>query len=269
MDAGDFEGAASHLRRAAEESPDEPERWVELATAEGLAERPERARIAWLEVARLRPHDPRPWAEVGYTHELERHYGRALVAYGHAVEAAPASAFAHRVRGTRLLRWGRPREALPDLERAASLDPDSARTWQALGLARHASGDVAGAERAFRAGLERRPADSRLLLGLAAILVNSHRFEAALRIYDGLRTPRRDGASVEVARALLLHELGRPREALAAFALAVRLDPERAELRRRLADYRELLAHPASGGPSAATVDPSGEARQAPPHDHD
>ena len=73
MDDGDFEGAARHFALATESDPGDSGAWAALARAESLAERPERARIAWLEVARLRPHDARPWVEIGYTHELQRH----------------------------------------------------------------------------------------------------------------------------------------------------------------------------------------------------
>ncbi|NOY91270.1 MAG: hypothetical protein GXP55_08670, partial [Deltaproteobacteria bacterium] len=64
----------------------------------------------------------------------------------------------------------------------------------------------------------------------------------ALQIYDQLRSPRPEGANIEVGRALLLHELGRPAEAERAFALAVALAPGRRDLRRRLRDYRRLRA---------------------------
>ncbi|NCQ59488.1 MAG: tetratricopeptide repeat protein [Myxococcales bacterium] len=253
MDDGDFETAARHLRVAADEHPDESDVWAELARAESLAERPARARVAWLEVARLRPHDARPWIEIGYTHELERHYLRALDAYGHAIRVAPSRAAPHRVRGTRLLRWGRAAEAIEDLEQALRLEPHSARTWQALALARHLTGDLAGAERSFRRGLEQVPEDVGLKIGLAAVLVNSHHFQEALGIYDGLRTPRPEGANIEVGRALLLHELGRPEAAERAFALAVALAPSRADLRRRLRDYRRLRARGPAVDPAAST----------------
>ncbi|NOY92142.1 MAG: tetratricopeptide repeat protein, partial [Deltaproteobacteria bacterium] len=87
MDDGDFEGAARHFARVTQQHPEASEAWADLARAESLAERPERARVAWLEVARLRPRDATPWIEIGYTHELQRHYARALAAYGHAVRA--------------------------------------------------------------------------------------------------------------------------------------------------------------------------------------
>ncbi|MBZ0121574.1 MAG: tetratricopeptide repeat protein, partial [Sandaracinaceae bacterium] len=160
----------------------------------------------------------------------------------HATESAPQSAYAWRVLGTRLLRWGRARDAVPALERAAELAPEHAETWNGLGLARYDGGDVEGAERAFRRGIELHPEHSGLRLGLAALLVNAHRFAEALAVYDDVvaRTPT--FAPAHVGRAILLHELGRPDDAEAAFARAVEVARDPEPYRRRLEEYRRLRA---------------------------
>lgn len=49
-------------------------------------------------------------------------------------------------------------EARTCYEEAVRLDPRSAEAWNALGLVRHASGDAAGAETAFRTALKSDPA---------------------------------------------------------------------------------------------------------------
>jgi Flp pilus assembly protein TadD len=153
MGRGDFEAAAVRFREAAEADPEDPEPWLALGRAEMAAERYERARDAFEEVARRRPRAHRIRILIGETYELQRRYDEAGLAYRQATEIAPGSAYAHRFLGTRLLRWGDPELALAPLTRAVRLDPGHGETWNALGLARHALGDLGGAEAAFRAGL--------------------------------------------------------------------------------------------------------------------
>ncbi|HJL46266.1 MAG TPA: tetratricopeptide repeat protein, partial [Polyangiaceae bacterium LLY-WYZ-15_(1-7)] len=200
------------------------------------------ARAAFRRLAELRPRDPRPLVEIGFTHELERRYDRALELYVEARDLAPGQAYPHRVLGTRLLRWGESEPALEPLERATQLAPDHAETWKALGLARHDQGDLEGAEAAFRAGLERRPRHLGLSLSLAALLVNAGRHEEALGVYDGLVEAYPRFAAAHVGRALLLHELGRPDDAEAALIRAVHVADDPARYERRLAAYRRLRA---------------------------
>ncbi|MBX3250827.1 MAG: tetratricopeptide repeat protein, partial [Myxococcales bacterium] len=175
MSEGRFDVAATRFAAAAAADPENAARWLELARAELMAERPERARAAFARLAALRPTDPRPLVEIGFTHELERDYAAALRVYVRATERAPEDAYPHRVLGTRLLRWHQPDEALAPLERATALDPRHAETWRALGLARHHAGDLEGAEAAFRQGLAQGH-ERALCLSLAALLVNAGRY---------------------------------------------------------------------------------------------
>lgn len=240
MNRGDFEGAARHFRQATDETPDDPRTWLALGRAEMAAERYARARDAFTTVAQLRRHAALPRVLIGNTWELQRRYDEALLAYRHATEANPESAYAFRVMGTRLLRWGRPELARPALERAVELAPEHAETWNALGLARYHSEDLEGAETAFRQGMEIHPEHTGLKLGLAAMLVNARRFEEALTIYAAVLERNPSFAPAHVGRALLLHELGREDEAERAFVEAVRVARDPRRYQRRLDEYRAL-----------------------------
>jgi tetratricopeptide (TPR) repeat protein len=242
MDRGDFEGAARRFREVAEAHPDEPAPWQALGEAEMEAQRYPRAREAFEHLATLRPASATPHVLVGETYELERRYDEALVAYHAACEAAPESPQAFRVIGTRLLRWGHAEEAIPFLERAHAIDPSHRETRNALAMARVHTGDLAGAERDFRAIID---SDADFLgarVGLAALLVNAHRFDEALAAYDAIvaRWPR--FAAAHVGRGLLLHELGRRDEALAAFRQAVAVADDRPRYEARLREYEALIA---------------------------
>lgn len=240
MVRGDFEAAARAFRQAAEAQPSDPRAWLALGRAEMAAERYAPAREALERAAALRPRAALPRVLIGHTWELSRRYDEALLAYRQAIESAPRSAYAHRVLGTRLLRWGRAEAAVAPLARAVELDPSHAETWNALGLARYHAEDRAGAERTFRQGMARHPEHTGLRLGLAALLVNAHRFEEALAIYDDVVRRAPGFAPAHVGRGILLHELGREDEAEAAFARAVTVARDRAGYQRRLDEYRRL-----------------------------
>lgn len=265
MSEGRFDEAAERFARAAAEEPQKGSRWLELARAELLADRPERARAAFARLAALRPTDPRPVVEIAFTHELQRDYDAALRAYGRAIEIAPESAYAHRVLGTRLLRWNQADAALDPLARACALEPTHAETWKALGLARHQLGDRAGAESAFREGLRHRPNERTLQLPLAALLVNARRYEDALAIYDAVLQVDRRFAAAHVGRGILLHELRRYDEAEAAFARAVEVADDPRPYQARLVAYRRLRAAPTARG-RTATVPDSTPARASDSH---
>ncbi len=143
--------------------------------------------------------------------------------------------------GTRLLRWGEPEQAVEPLRRAVELGPAHAETWNALALALYHSGDLAGAERTFRRGMRQHPEHRGLYLGLAAILINAHRFADALRVYDAVCERWSDFAAAHVGRAILLHELGRRDEAEAAFERAVEVAPDPRPYQTRLDEYRALI----------------------------
>ncbi|MCB9619526.1 MAG: tetratricopeptide repeat protein [Sandaracinus sp.] len=264
MAEGDFVRAAERFAQAAADAPDKGSRWLELARAELMADRPERARVAFARLAALRPRDPRPVVEIAFTHELQRDYDAALRAYGRAIEIAPESAYAHRVLGTRLLRWNQADAAVAPLERACELAPEHAETWKALGLARHQVGDLEGAEAAFRDGLRHRPGTRTLQLPLAALLINARRLEDALAIYDAVLENDPRFAPAHVGRGILLHELGRPDEAEAAFVRAMEVAEDPRPYHARLVAYRRLRATP--GARSSESNHPAAS-RRAPPTD--
>ena len=229
MGYGQFERAARHFEAAAQAHPEQPARWLELARAQLMADQPAQARRAFAQLAALRPNDPRPVVEIGFTYEMEREYDRALQSYVRARDLAPDNAYAHRILGTRLLRWGQAPEAIPHLERSVEIEAGHAETWKALAMARYELESFDEAETAFRNGLRHNGDHLGLQLGLAALLINARRYPEALAIYDRVVELDDDFAPAHVGRGILLHELGRQDEAEAAFVKAVEVarDPVR------------------------------------------
>ena len=226
MARGEFDVAVERYERAASAQPNEPSRWLDLARAQLMADRPAEARSAFARLASLRPADPHPIVEIGFTHELERNYERALESYVRAVGVAPESAYPYRVMGTRLLRWGQGADAVAPLEQAFAREPSHVETAKALALAQHASGNSDAAVRTYRLGLEASPGDLSLRLGLAAMLIGVGAFADALEVYEALCEDLPGFAAAHAGRGILLHELGRMDEAEAAFERAVEVAPE-------------------------------------------
>ncbi|MCC7488743.1 MAG: tetratricopeptide repeat protein, partial [Gammaproteobacteria bacterium] len=75
---------------------------------------------------------------------------------------------AHHALGLSLVRQGRTREALMELRRAHELDPADARLAYVYAVARHDTGDVAGAILTLREALRTQPHDRDLAAALAA-----------------------------------------------------------------------------------------------------
>ena len=246
MGYGQFERAARHFEAAAQAHPEQAARWLELARAQLMAQQPAQARRAFAQLAALRPSDPRPVVEIGFTYELERHYDQALQAYVRACDLAPENAYAHRILGTRLLRWGQTGESLQHLERSVVLDASHAETWKALAMARYQLELVDEAEDAFRRGLQHSPDHLGLQLGLAALLINTRRYADALTIYERVVELDDEFAPAHVGRGILLHELGREDDAEAAFVRAVEVARDPVRYQRRLVAYRRLRARRSS-----------------------
>jgi Flp pilus assembly protein TadD len=108
-------------------------------------------------------------------------------------------------------------------------------THNALAIALAKAGQRAAAERRFRAAIARFPQQRRLALGLGALLVDAGQTREALAVYDTIARRWPGFAPAQVARALLLSELGERAGARAALAEAVRLAPGNEDYRRRLA----------------------------------
>jgi len=84
----------------------------------------------------------------------EHDFPRALEAAETAARLDPESARAHGVRSRALLMLQRPAEAVEAMERSLQLQPGDPGSLQVLGEALLATGDLEGAERAYRAALD-------------------------------------------------------------------------------------------------------------------
>lgn len=152
----------------------------------------------------------------------------ALAAFDRAREARPSSPSIRRNRAQALLHLGRLDEARADLEKALQMRPDHAASWGLLGNVLAASGDAAGAERAYRRALQHAPT-AQAHYNLALLLQEHGRTEEAIAGYRAALALVPAFAAAHNNLANALKQRGRIDEALAHYAEAVRHDPSLAD----------------------------------------
>ena len=239
LDERAFRLAASELTIAVREQPDETSYWVDLGRAQvGLGAAAEAARAFGVACERS-PRTPRLWVYLGHAHELGRDYDRAEIDYRRAIALAPDRAWLHRVLGARLLRWGRPDEAVEPLRRARALDPHHQETHNALATALFRAGQPQQAERVFKRAIAAFPEARSLRLGLAVVLLEEGREREALMVYAKVLESWPHFAPAHAGRSLILQDLGEWASAERELEEAIRKAPWRDDYRAQLAALRQ------------------------------
>ncbi|HEV8240926.1 MAG TPA: tetratricopeptide repeat protein [Thermoanaerobaculia bacterium] len=175
---------------------------VQRSLREIAAEDMTRARATLVQALALQPDDPFGLFNLGLVEMKTAHRDQAITNFERllAVEAGKPGTVPVEVRSPALATLGLlyyEKDFLEDakryLEQAAALDPASSRTWNNLGLTLGKAGDAAGAERAFRKGLEIAPDNAQLANNLAQLLMNAQRWNDAVT----LLTPVTAGANAD------------------------------------------------------------------------
>jgi Flp pilus assembly protein TadD len=214
---GEMDRALPLYRRAAGDSPADPEAWYNLAAALQEAGRAAEAREAIEKAVHLDPGRPEAHNTLGIIHLAE----------------------------------GKPEEARKELEIAASLDPRNATALNNLGNVLRGLGRLDEAEAAYRRALAVAPRYAEPLNGLGTLEVERDRpsaalsfFEQALRLAPGYHEVRLNQG--------IAHEMAGETAAAAAayrdFLAATGGDPQFAEQRRAA---QQLLARLSGRGTAA------------------
>ncbi len=217
--------------------------------------------------------------QIGRSAAATRAYGEALVLSDDLQGPShPDTLGLRRLHALLLLEEGRIAEARAELQanqplllqRHGADGPEAAGSWDALGQAAHAAGDLAAAhEHYLRAArllrdLQQPAALADTLERDAAVLVESGRAEPALRVLDDInRLRERENAGVLLLQAEALALLGDVPGALARLDAAQSLQP--GSLQARIARARLQLGDAASDDRTRAAAEASLEAIAAQP----
>ena len=204
--------------------------------------------------------------------DLEYVLGSALIQTGQRREgvsrlersaAAGNSADAYMLAGSTLLQINEFAEAQRDLEAALRLDPRLPGIYTLTGTARDRTGDVAGAEAAFREALVRNPNDFDANLYLGAILYKRRQLDEA-KIYLDKALQLNPGSSMARYEAAMLKSTsGEYASAAQDLEKLVRDDPTWLEPHVELAALYYRLHRPADGARERKIVDQLNAEQQA------
>lgn len=212
----------------------------------------------------------RPLAEALTSVNALSLHARALKALGRidealswdrqTVAAFPASAVAWHNLAATLGDLGRGAEACEAVRAAQARGLDASETWQVYGRALAAVGDLAGAEPALRAALQRAPTNSALASELAEFLWTRHgQLAPALEVLTQAASAGAAEPPLVLRQAGLLAAAGQHGEARRALAAALQRRPDEAayalalsDLALKAGDHDEALA-----SISAAAINPA------------
>ncbi len=139
--AGRFGEAAAAYRAALRLSPKNPGIVHNLGVALAAAGLADEAAATFRQASALQPFAVSPWLSLGHLEFGRKRLDRSEHAFAQAVALAPDSVEANFNLGYVRHELGRAAEALPPLEAARRLDPESERVWYQLFSSRLASGD--------------------------------------------------------------------------------------------------------------------------------
>ncbi|MCC6492694.1 MAG: tetratricopeptide repeat protein [Pirellulales bacterium] len=149
--------------------------------------------------------------------------------------------------GVRLYQSGAYQQAADKFQRAIANNPKSATSYYNLAAALHKNGKLSGrptdlsqAERLYNQCLEYDSNHTECYRGLAVLLVETGRTDAAFRLLDGwaARSPQLADPRIELAR--LLEEQNNPQLASARLVEALAIDPNNSRALTALGRLREV-----------------------------
>ncbi len=223
---GRIDEAAAEARTALNLSDDPTERLVEryaqLSRALGSLDE---CKAFFLRYAQQRSGRAAPWLGLGFAQSIGGDLKGAEGSFLRALELDPRSVGAVTGLFNVYQRGERSHEILQSVQKASSLNPDSAAHHTLLGLIYLEEKDLTRAEATLRRALEIDPDRDGALAALGDVLMNMRRPEEARRLLE--KAIARQPSLVEVRLALgrVYSKMGRFGEATRQMSEAVRLDP--------------------------------------------
>ncbi len=204
--------------------------WLLKAAEDGAG-----AAAQWREVARLMPHEPDAWFQLGTLEEEAGRSAEAARLFREALARKPNCAEALNGLGLLLAAQGKPAQAIREFQAALGAAPRLSAPRVNLAVVLAGQGDVPGAMAQYRAvlGLDTNNVGARI--NLAKLLASQGRASEAIALYSQALELQPTSALAHYDLAIALAAQGRHNEALLHYAGAVESRPDMAEARYNLA----------------------------------
>lgn len=215
-----------------------PEDWVLRANygrlLEAAGDAPAAAR-QWQEVARLLPHEPDSWFQLGNLAHNARSFAQAQDLFWEALKRKPDCLEALNGLGLSLVAQGQAEEAMREFKAALRLDRSFSAAWVNLAVALANRGEIPAAMAEYRTALQLETNNVAARINLAKLLASQGKTDQAILPFkEALAlSPDEPVANFDLANALVAQ--GRQTEAVLHYQAAIRVKPDFAEARFNLA----------------------------------
>jgi tetratricopeptide (TPR) repeat protein len=160
-------GPIAELETAAQEHPEEAERWRALGLVYVQTRLADKAIAAFEKSLAIDPEDPGTYLGLGYAYSAARRNEEATKAFDFYLERNPEDEIALNLIGYSYLGLGQPDRAIPYFERFVKVSPDDPNSHDSLGEGYLAAGRLDDAAREYEKAVEINPtfANSWFMLG--------------------------------------------------------------------------------------------------------
>ena len=183
LNAGDWSGATTLLRRALDECPGWGEGLAHMGLCLAHQGRLHEARGYLIQAARLMPDDIDVYFNLGAVYQQLGEHDNALSCYKEVVLACPEDHAVYSQMAESALRLGRVKDAAVLYTEAVRLRPDDLGSAAALAQLHLRQGDLHHASEVLRGALTHHPDDISLSLGMGLVLEMQDRHREALPYY--------------------------------------------------------------------------------------
>lgn len=187
----------------------------------------------WRSVTVAEPTNPRGHNNYAFHLAMAGYVPQALQEYTKAIALAPGMAMFHSNYGLALTRAGQYEKGLKQLRMAVQLDPTTSKYVDNLGFTLLLKGSLASAATCFETARQMNPKDDLALAGLASVMQAKHKNNLALDYLQQAITLNPYYPGYRWQKSQILLDLGHTAEAIAAFWVTVRLEPNA----QKVSDY--------------------------------
>lgn len=229
LNAGDWPGAATLLRRALDEHPDWGEGLAHMGLCLAHQGRLHEARGYLVQAARLMPDDIDIYYNLGAVYQQLGEHDSALSCYKEVVLACPEDHGVYTQMAESALRLGRVKDAAVLYAEAVRLRPDDLGSAAALAQIHLRQGDLHHAGEVLRGALTHHPEDISLNLGMGLVLEMQDRYGEALPHFRNVLMADDQHEEGYYHLGVCARASGLMQEAEAFLSQAVKLRPDYAE----------------------------------------